>query len=677
MKLALLLGSIAIAGVAVSAPQETQAQKDARMKWWKDARFGLFLHWGTYAVPAGEWKGKDGYAEWIREEAHIPLAEYEPFAREFNPVDFNADKWVSMAKNAGMKYIVITSKHHEGFNMFASKYSDYNIMNTPFHRDPMKELAAACKKQGIKFCFYHSIMDWHHPDYLPRRGWEDRPVDGADFRRFVQYLRNEVTQLLTDYGPIGVMWFDGEWESTWNHEDGKALYELCRTLQPNVIVNNRVDVGRSGIEGVSVVSDTAGDYDTPEQTIPASGLAGYWETCMTMNDHWGYNKDDHDYKSSQDLIRKLVDIASKGGNFLLNIGPTAKGDFPPESQKRLADLGAWMKVNGKAVYGTDRTPFRSALPWGRCTLSRSSGRSIFYLDVFDWPADGKLVVPGVGNRPLSARLLSDPHKLLKVDRRDSDLVVIVPTQAPDPNCSVVALEVEGEPLIYNTPTIETPSEMIVQPVPVTIETGSPRLLARYTLDGSDPTASSPEYNGPILISSDADLRVRAFFEGKPVSPIAEQKFQRVTPQPAVTADSVLNTGLAYQFYRGDWDQVPDFGSLTPQDSGTLAVIGLEKWPQLEHFGLRVTGYIQVPDDGVYRFELSSDDGSKLNVDGKLLIDDDGAHSMTTKAASIALAKGLHSIEIGYFNKTGGLGLALKLALAGQQLKPIDPSALWH
>src|SRR5262245_652684 len=238
------------------------------MNWWREARFGLFIHWGLYAVPAGEWQGATEHGEWIMHTAQIPVARYERFREQFNPTGFDADAWVALAKRAGMKYIVITSKHHDGFCLFDSKLTDYDIMSTPFQRDIMKELSTACRKAGLKMCWYHSIMDWHHPDYLPRREWENRPAEGASFARYFEHLKGQVKELLTSYGDIGVMWFDGEWESTWTHEFGKDLYAWCRQLQPSVIVNNRVDTGRSGMAGMSEGADRAGDFGTPEQEIP-------------------------------------------------------------------------------------------------------------------------------------------------------------------------------------------------------------------------------------------------------------------------------------------------------------------------------------------------------------------------------------------------------------------------
>jgi alpha-L-fucosidase len=452
--LALLLG---LSPGRLSAQLETKAEHDARMQWWREARFGLFIHWGLYAVPAGEWNGKTIYGEWIRNNAHIPLAVYDKFVGQFNPVKFDAEAWVRTAKDAGMKYIVITSKHHDGFALFDSKVSDFDVMATPFHRDILKELAAACKKRGMALCFYHSIMDWHHPDYLPRRDWEakDRPAAGAVFERYIRYMKAQLKELLTNYGPIGVLWFDGEWENTWTEADGRDLYRYVRSLQPSIIVNNRVGASRSGMEGFSQDKESAGDFGTPEQQIPATGLPGVdWETCMTMNDNWGYNKADQNWKPTRQIVRMLIDIASKGGNYLLNVGPTAEGLFPQPSLDRLKEIGAWMKINGEAITGTRASPFKS-LAWGRCTQKEEPGGTRLYLHVFDWPADGKLVVPGLSNAPKNVFLLADPgRKPLKAERIEDALVIGLPAPAPDAIAGVVVVDIAGRADVNDPPVIK-------------------------------------------------------------------------------------------------------------------------------------------------------------------------------------------------------------------------------
>jgi alpha-L-fucosidase len=422
--------------LAACLPLPGAAARDTRMDWWREARFGMFIHWGLYAVPAGEWQGRTDFGEWIRNNAKIPLDVYDQFRPRFNPTAYDADAWVRMAKGAGMKYIVITTKHHDGFALFDSKQGDFTVMATPYRRDIIGALVKACRREGIRIGFYHSIMDWHHPDYLPRRDWEkDRPATGADFERYVVYMKAQLRELLTNYGPIDILWFDGQWESTWTASHGRDLYAYVRSLQPNIVINNRV-------------GGKIGDFGTPEQEIPATGQPGLdWETCMTMNRNWGYNRADHDFKPTSVLVRNLVEIASKGGNLLLNVGPDAEGRFPVESVERLAEIGQWMSKHGASIYGTEASPIAKPA-WGRATRKALPGNvTRLYLHVFDWPADGKLVVDGVLNQPRSAFLLGEAGgRALPVQRRPDGLVVSVPAKPPDPIDSVVVVDIDGVPV---------------------------------------------------------------------------------------------------------------------------------------------------------------------------------------------------------------------------------------
>jgi len=428
---------------ALGSGEKKPLTDDERMEWWRDARFGLFVHWGLYAVPAGTYKGKriDGIGEWIMHRAQIPVEEYEKYAAAFNPVGFNADEWVRLVKQAGMKYIVITSKHHDGFCLWDSAVTDYDIMDaTPFKRDILAELAKACKKHKIKLCFYHSIMDWHHPDaqrpFYPN--YNDTKRSNPNFERYVEtYMKPQLAELLAKYGPLGVLWFDGEWIKDWTEPQGKALYAWLRDLQPDLIINNRVGKGRKGMEGLNKSDDEyAGDFGTPEQQIPATGLPGVdWETCMTMNDTWGFKAYDDNWKSSEDLIRKLVDITSKGGNFLLNVGPTPEGLIPQPSIQRLKVIGDWMAVNSESIYGTTASPIGKP-DWGRCTAKGDK----LYLHVFDWPSNGKLEVSLAQADIAKAYLLADKKKsALSVAAHGDTLTVSLPGEAPDAVASVIVL----------------------------------------------------------------------------------------------------------------------------------------------------------------------------------------------------------------------------------------------
>ncbi len=668
----MLIAGLLLATIGMTTTStETLLPQDSRLDWWREARFGMFIHWGLYAVPAGEWGNRTDHGEWIMTTAQIPVPEYEKFKDQFNPTKFNAEEWVLMAKDAGMKYIVITTKHHDGFALFDSKTSDYDVMATPFKRDIMRELAEAARKHGLKICWYHSIMDWHHPDYLPRRDWETRSPQGANMDRYVEYLRAQVTELLTNYGDIGIMWFDGEWESTWNATYGDALYELCRKLQPNVIVNNRVTVGRAGIEDAT--KQKTGDYGTPEQYIPPEGIPGLdWEVCMTMGHHWGYNKRDQ-FKTPQQLIRNLVDIASKGGNYLLNVGPRADGTFPQESVEILKSYGRWMAKNGESIYGTSASPL-GAIPWGRCTAKQVGDKWRLYLHVFDWPKDGRLRVPLVGNESSKAWIL-DGGTQLRTRKVGNDIQIDVPMMAPDADASVVVLELPNKPIVYKAPRIEAETDIFVDSLSVTVNGLNEEVEVRYTTDGTDPLSTSPKYDSPVTISATGFFKARAFHKGKPVSDVAERRFTKVEPLPAGKAGK--NKGLLRLTYSGDWNALPDFGTLTPSGSSTSEKVqlGLEKFP--EYIGLRLDGTIEVPASGIYRFQLTSDDGSRLWIDGELVVDNDGLHGAVAKVGAIALAKGAHNIRVDYFNKTGGSALSLSMALSGKPFAEVPSAALRH
>jgi alpha-L-fucosidase len=413
------LGAAWAAGAEQAADLKDDPLTSPRTAWFREAKFGMFIHWGIYAVPAGVYKGREigGIGEWIMNNAKIPVPEYEKFAAEFNPVKFDAKEWARVAKAAGMKYMVITSKHHDGFCMFDTKLTDYCITKaTPFKRDPMKELAAACNDAGIRFCFYYSIMDWHNGD------------QEKNFPAYHDYMKGQVRELLTQYGPIGILWFDGQWIGQWDEAKGRELYAYCRGLQPGLIVNSRV--GKGGRRD--------GDYDNPEQSIPAGAIKGrLWETCMTMNDTWGYKKNDRNWKPAADLVRKLIDITSKGGNFLLNVGPTAEGVIPTESVERLEAVGRWLKTNGDAVYGAAQSPWRRHPFDGRCTVKGST----LYVHVFKWP-EGGLSLAGLKGHIRDVSALDKAVGAVKWEaRKDGDalaLAILAPS-APDPAATVVAV----------------------------------------------------------------------------------------------------------------------------------------------------------------------------------------------------------------------------------------------
>ena len=330
-----------------------------RMKWYVDARFGLFMHWGLYSIPAR--------GEWMRSFEQLTDEEYGRYFDEFNPVDYDPARWAKLAKAAGMKYAILTAKHHDGFCLFDSKYTDFKSTNTPCHRDLVREFVEAFRAEGIRVGLYYSLLDWHHPDYPhysdgahPMYHNPAYPDEGRDWDRYITYMHNQVRELVTNYGKLDILWFDysyGEFRGEkWKATD---LINMVRSYQPDVIIDNRLEGAAADLGSLAEGHPTPyhGDFVSPEQIIPQEGLRDVngkpliWEACFTMNDSWGYNREDHYWKPASMLIRKLVECVSKGGNMLLNIGPDARGNYPEEAVNTLEEIGRWMKKNSDSIYG--------------------------------------------------------------------------------------------------------------------------------------------------------------------------------------------------------------------------------------------------------------------------------------------------------------------------------------
>jgi alpha-L-fucosidase len=484
-------------------------------------------------------------------------------------------------------------------------------------------------------------------------------------------MKEQVNELLTNYGEIGVMWFDGEWEPTWTRERGIDLYNYVRSIAPDVIINNRVGKGREGMTGTYDPETASGDFGTPEQEIPATGLGYDWETCMTMNDHWGYNKNDHNWKSVKDLIQKLIDIASKGGNFLLNVGPTAEGLFPQESLDRLKAMGEWLRKNGVSIYGTTASQFEN-LEWGRSTTKGNT----LYLHVFEWPEEGKLLVPGLVSQAQRIYPLAEPQTELTCDYQAGRAFIFLPAKALDPYASVFALEFSGKPEVVQSPKINAESDIFHESLMVSLSSNLEGAAIRYTLDGSQPTKDSPACQGALRLENTTTVAAQVYRDGQPISAVVKRLFRKIPPRPAENR-SYGKLGLHYSFYRGDWDSLPDFDVLSPESQGTVDSFALSPSADKEFFGFRFEGYVQVPEDGLYKFSVASDDGSRLYIGDKLVVDNDGLHGSTEVEGQIILAQGLHPIRVDFFQGTGGLDLEITYSGPGIAKQRIPARALSH
>lgn len=430
---------------------------DPRAAWFQEARYGLFIHWGIYAIPGGEWKGKSiGFSEYVSWKNQIPAAEYAKLAEQFNPLEFDAEAWAQLAQDAGMKYLVITAKHHDGFAMFHSRTSPFNVFNaTPWKRDPLKELQAACAKRGIKFCFYYShSADWHEPDAGGYNTW-DFSTD-PHTRDFDAYLDRkaipQIQELLTNYGDIGYLWFD--WPGPFmTPERCQRMASAVKKLQPQTLLNSRLGPKEPkkfpAMKTVAWDVKSMGDNQVPPDTLP-----GVWETAATLNESWGFHKKHQDKsRSAGEICFALVDVVSKGGNYLLNVGPDANGVIPPPQREALQKAGAWIRAHGEAIYGAGPTPFGSEFgshdpsapldkngqrpflvrkEW-RCTSKPGK----LYIHLFKWPESGKLELTGVKDVIQKVRFLTDGNERLSVRQQGQTATITLPAQPPQPSFATV------------------------------------------------------------------------------------------------------------------------------------------------------------------------------------------------------------------------------------------------
>ena len=444
--LAVLMGVSVIASGAAQAPTPADPAKEKRLEWFREAKYGMFIHWGLYAIPAGEW---------LMNRCKVPVKDYEQLAKQFNPVKFDPDAWVQLAQDAGMKYIVITAKHHDGFALFKSAVSPYNVFDaTPYHKDILKQLADACARHHMRLGFYYSqSQDWHEPGGAGNT-WDFGPDTAADgkteLKKYDDYLRGkaepQVKELLTNYGPVALIWFDTPRMMT--PERGQRFADIVRSLQPNTLID-----GRLGTEG---------DYrSTGDNVIPSQASTEAWETPATTNDTWGFRTDDKNWKGPGQIVFKLVDIVSKGGNYLLNVGPMADGVIPQAPQENLRTVGRWLQINGDAVYGAGQSPFGDE--FGEPTAKDAKdlrGQKLFlvnpewratvkpgrlYLTFFVAPR-GPFELPSIQNKITRAYRLMDKVPVA-VSSGNGHTTLTIDGPLPDPMATVVVVEFEGSKIV--------------------------------------------------------------------------------------------------------------------------------------------------------------------------------------------------------------------------------------
>ena len=528
------------------------------LDWFREAKFGMFIHWGPYSSLAGEYNGRrvpvGENAEWIMKKLTIPVNEYRELASKINPVKFNANDWVRMAKETGMKYIVITAKHHDGFAMYHSKVTKYNIVDwTQFGRDPMKELSEACAANGIKFCFYYSHReDWDHPGGYGNN-WDFDNDWGSDLynsEMFEKYLEEkakpQLRELLINYGPVGLIWFD---RGMYTPEQGHDFVRLVHDLQPATLINGRVG---------HYDQEFLGDYQSmADNGMPPGGIEEYWETPMTLNKTWGFSKFDTLWKSPETVITRLVEIVSRGGNFLLNIGPEGNGEIPDATVNIFKKAGSWVNNNAEAIYGTTANPF-GELPWGYCTVKDNR----LYLFVRDWPKNNMLILPGLKNNVTSAYLLKDKSTGLSVKREEEQISIKLPPEAPDDPLSVLVLELDGTP-IAAPPVVIQDEKGSVELNYLTVKT-SGKTLTRFNRKGGFHIS---KWTGPgdaaewlIKIDKPGKFRVNITYAANKEW---EGKQYEISAGNSLVRQSVVHTGDWYNYHEfpAGYLEIPETGEI--------------------------------------------------------------------------------------------------------------------
>ena len=553
-RLLLLWGVAAVSSVCGQKnPVEYHASPANRMQWFQRDKFGMFIHWGPYSYLAGEWRGHripvGTEAEWIMQRFNIPVREYREMAHDLNPVHFNAEEWVGLAKSTGMKYLVITAKHHDGFAMYHSQVSKYNIVDwTPFKRDPLKALSEACRNAGIRFCVYYSHReDWDDPDGYGNNWDYDRAK-----KQFARYLEEkskpQLRELLSNYGPLGLVWFDRGMDTP---EHAREFIEMVHRLQPQCLINGRVG---------SYGDDLMGDYqDMNDNGMPTGGLQEYWETPQTLNTTWGYSKFDQQWKTPGEVIRRMVEIVSKGGNYLLNIGPMADGTIPAPSIATLRRVGLWMQANGESIYGTSASPLPEQF-WGRSTIK---GEKV-YLHVFTWPADGMLPVPGLKNEVTSAYALSAPGSKLEIRRVNGTNVIALAAKKPDDLDTVIVLQLSSPPQV-DPPILTQGSDAPFELDYISGVTAG-KATKRFNREGKFHIAkwTNPQdsITWHILLSQVGQYRVRIRYSAGEES--RDAKFV-ITAGDQSVSGTVVPTGEGYQY------KTFDLGTMQFSAAGEYAV----------------------------------------------------------------------------------------------------------